>query len=116
MKIRKHTGSLRRAMLSAEEIEPTLAAVEDYIRRHTDEPLHDVTVEPYVARPDTRIGWQCTYIIMATWRDGQRSPFGFTDGPLRSIAELREFVIAANRKRAADELDEITFKTLSGLK
>lgn len=88
MKIRAHRGSIDEAMRHAEEIEPTIEAVIDYMTRHTD-PLimammtdFRVMKHPWGDGADPRIGWDRTMFVMATSLSGDHWPMGFTDGPL----------------------------------
>jgi hypothetical protein len=63
------------------EIEPTAAAVRQYLKERraggfvTSLPLK---VVPYGTGPDTRIGWERVYIVLVN-----DLPYGFTDGPLQ---------------------------------
>lgn len=67
MNIRLHRGGLDESMQTAEKIEPTLEAIRDYFTRRQvfgyDE-LSRIVVEEYSNRPDGRIGWPCTYLVL----------------------------------------------------
>lgn len=81
MKIRQHRGGLAESMETLAEIEPTVAAVRQYLKERraggfvTSLPIK---VVPYGKGPDTRIGWDQTYIVLVN-----DLPYGFTDGPLQ---------------------------------
>lgn len=78
-KFREHRGGLAESM-------ETLVVMEDwnelaeYCKTKLSEwmfniRIEDVSVKPYADNPDTRIGWDKTYIVMVEgW-----GPFGFTD-------------------------------------
>lgn len=66
-------------MSTCKTIPPTMEAVKEYIRPYYwfEEVTDDIQVVPYLDRPDTRINWDKTYIVLA---DGL--PIAWTDGPL----------------------------------
>lgn len=84
MKIRRQRGSLAESMETLAEIEPTLACVRQYLKAGkvfgyvSSSP---VKVVLYTDRPDSRIGWDKTYIVLV-----DDLPYAFTDGPLQESA------------------------------
>lgn len=81
MRYRPHRGTLADAMAECVELPSTMEALRAHIAGQNYGWLDPDTIEvqPYSDRPDYRIGWERTYIVMATWRDGVRLPVGFTD-------------------------------------
>lgn len=86
MKIRTHRITLAEAMETLKEIPATLAAVKEYMQEicavfpFTPTELDSVQVKPYSARPDTRIGWEQTFIVTYQPRVGKhRAIFGMCD-------------------------------------
>lgn len=66
MKIRMHRGGLEAAMCTAEVIEPTLEAIQQYLMRNGYSEVHqkNISVEKYSERPDQRIGWDRTCLVL----------------------------------------------------
>lgn len=86
MKIRRHHSGLAESMATMKEIPATLAAVKEYMQQtngglpYTQAELDSVQVKPYTARPDTRIGWDNTYIVTYLPRNTEnRMIFGMCD-------------------------------------
>lgn len=82
MKFRMHRGgTVYESMRSMVEIPATLEAVKRQLRIEAGglpfpEPMH-VEVKRYCDRPDTRIGWERTYLVTV---DG--AAVAYTDGPV----------------------------------
>lgn len=94
MKIREHRGGLRESMETVKECAPTIAAVTELVVKSTGGTAipSDVAVRLYDKRPDERIGWDQTYIVMVNGY-----PWGFCDSPVplpppgkAFLEELRE--------------------------
>ena len=73
MKYRPLIGGLSESMKECVILEPTIAALQSHLGRD------EVTVESYWDKPDDRIGWERTFIVLVLWHDGQRIPMGYTD-------------------------------------
>lgn len=78
IKIRSHRGTLSESMKTVEGIEPTLAAVREYLSLH-EYGLGEIRVNP--VGHDTRNGWDTHVVTM----DG--CAVAFTDGPLMDMSE-----------------------------
>lgn len=83
MKIRQHRGSLRDAMETCVDIEPSLDALKAYIERVYEamyfEPWHSIDVFLYANFLDERIGWPKTFMVKVNGY-----PFAYTDGAIRA--------------------------------
>lgn len=77
MRIRKHRGSLAESMATMRTL-PGITMVLAYLEYHHTE-LDGFRCELYADQPDSRIGWDETYIITATTPDGTRIPVAFAD-------------------------------------
>lgn len=80
IRVRMHRGSLRRSMQTATEIHATKADLIHYLHTHAILNLDTeaLKVEPYFMYPDTRIGWQNTYLVSCPLY----GPLAYTDGPI----------------------------------
>lgn len=84
MKYIPHRGGFNESMLELVDLEPTIQALEAHLGANRDELMAiepgSVKVRLYVNRPDTRIGWDRTFLVTAvTAWDGKRYPCGYTD-------------------------------------
>lgn len=82
MKFREHRGALDDSMATCVELADRSALVE-HIRKIAVVNLHpgieiveeQIVIRPYVMTPDTRIGWNATYMVSILGI----GPIGFTD-------------------------------------
>ena len=72
--VRKHRGGLEASMLTHDTIHATQEEINKYFYARG---ATEFKVEPYTNRPDERISWPCTWIVMAP--DG---PVGFCSGDI----------------------------------
>lgn len=82
MKFRLHRGSLADSMATARTVD-TKAEFDHALREIVGDgaELATVKVTLYDAAPDTRIGWNQTYVVAT-----DRGVVGFTDGPLETLS------------------------------
>ena len=75
--VRKHRGGLADSMITHATILATQEMVDNYF---FDSDYPDITyrVEPYTTRPDERISWPCTWIVMHP----NGYPVGFCSGDI----------------------------------
>lgn len=84
MKFREHRGSLGASMDTMVELE-TRAQLIDHVKKMYSTFVHgfnfdDIVVEPYYMTPDSRCGWEQTYVVRL---DGF-GVIGFTDSPVEA--------------------------------
>lgn len=80
MKYRPHRRLLSESMAECVTLEPTLEALKEHLSSESEwfDP-ETIEVKEYVNRPDERIGWDRTFLVMAKWKTGEISPVGMID-------------------------------------
>ena len=91
MKVRFHTGGLVASMATLFEPKSYSEFLEHIKARYGNIDLKTIACELYSDTPDTRIGWDKTFIINAKFVSSAYSfPFAFSDRDIKELKGLSE--------------------------
>lgn len=83
---RPHRGILANSMREAVKLPATIAAIKEHeAEMIADCWIDEVRVIPYDMKPDTRIGWRQTWLVVGLRNGQQTGVIGMTDGPVTAI-------------------------------